>query len=99
MEEAQPRANSQASSRLRRHPPGQGVGAAGSQKGEREPVVRCVAGGQGAQEGWLGIRRYPAGGWVQARMGPECSLGLLLQTAGRPEEPAGCAMALGKTAD
>lgn len=84
------------------HPPGQGVGSASSKKGEREPVVRCVAGGQGAQEGWLGIRWYPAyprevgsrPGWVLGVLWDSCS-----RRQGGQRNPAGCAVALGKVAD
>lgn len=72
----------------------EGVGTASSKKGEREVkkgetelVIRCVAGGQDAWEGWQDIRQYPRVGWVQPRMDLECSLRPLLQTAGLPEEP------------
>lgn len=40
----------------------------------------------GCLEGWLDIRQYPWVCWVQPRMGLQCSLRLLLQTAGLPEK-------------
>lgn len=58
------------------------------QHGLRGPPGRGAAGGQDSWRGWMDISPYPPQvGWVPPRMGPDCSLGLLLQAAGWPEEP------------